>query len=286
MGNNKRNQKIKKRFYASTALFLLVGAFLLPEIVRASAISDENIINITNKVRQEEGLNNLSANQLLSKAAYDKADAIFRDQVFQHDIGDKRFSKWVKEAGYQYESVGENLAIDFVSSEGAMDAWLSSPSHKKNILNPKFQEIGVAVKEDSFEGRDSLLIVQIFGTPSSKTVAGTDESIPALLDEESLSSASQFGNDQLMSNSAPHTLLVANTESGVEIYGRNDYLYNNEIGSLGQSLENIQVAFIYIVDYTGKMIMQYYWTLILVMIGAFSYFYIWHRRNLDTRLSE
>ena len=92
-------------------LFLIVGVFLLPGLAEASMISDENIINLTNKTRLEFGLDELNANQLLSKAAYDKAEAIFSEQAFKHNLQDKKFSNWIKETGYEYQSVGENLAI-------------------------------------------------------------------------------------------------------------------------------------------------------------------------------
>jgi len=156
--------KIRKRALKSL-LVVLVGIFLLPTIAYPSSINEENIIKLTNNERTKAGLNIVTANQLLAKAAFEKGQAIIEHQRFKHDLDNKRFSAWIKDTGYEYAYVGENLAIDFVTSEGVIKAWLKSPSHKKNLLNSNFKEIGVAVIENEFQGANTILIVQIFGEP-------------------------------------------------------------------------------------------------------------------------
>jgi len=137
----------------------------LPQLAFLFSITDENIIVITNKERIKEDLRPLTANQLLTKAAYDKGQAIMASQKFGHNILDEKFSYWIKESGYQYSYIGENLAVDFYTNEGIMKAWLKSPTHRKNILNEKFSEIGVAVLSGNLDGKETTLVVQIFGRP-------------------------------------------------------------------------------------------------------------------------
>lgn len=161
--NFKLNIPIFSRISLSL-LFVLIEIFLFPKITLASPINEEKIIELTNLVRQEYKVKPLTANQLLSKAAYEKCQDILKEQTFQHNMGDKKFSDWIKQAGYKYSFVGENLAIDFVTSEGAIKAWLNSPTHKKNIINDKFEEIGVAAMEGNFLDHNTTVIVQIFGT--------------------------------------------------------------------------------------------------------------------------
>jgi len=146
-------------------LILVLGVFLLPKLAFLTSITEESIIELTNEERQAHGLQALTANQLLAKAAYDKGRAIFLSQEFKHNIDNKKFSSWIKNAGYNYSYAGENLAIDFYTSEGAVKAWMESPTHRQNILNDRFSEIGIAVVENEFNGRNSTLIVQIFGSP-------------------------------------------------------------------------------------------------------------------------
>lgn len=152
-------------FLTYPLIFIILGIFLLPKLAFLSSITEQNIIKLTNEERVSLSIPALSTNELLTKAAYAKGRAIIESQTFQHDIGDKRFSSWVKGVDYKYIYVGENLALDFTTSEGTIKAWLNSPSHKKNLLNDKFKEVGVAVIEDKFQGKNTTLIVQIFGTP-------------------------------------------------------------------------------------------------------------------------
>ncbi|MFH0892777.1 MAG: CAP domain-containing protein [Candidatus Falkowbacteria bacterium] len=142
-----------------------MGIFLLPKVAWLSSITEENIIRLTNGERTKNNLEILTANELLAKAAYRKGEDIMASGRFQHNFGDRSFSAWIKEAGYNYTFAGENLAIDFVTSEGALKAWLASPTHQKNILNEKFTETGVAVINGNFQGNDATLVVQIFGAP-------------------------------------------------------------------------------------------------------------------------
>jgi hypothetical protein len=104
-------------------------------------------------------------NEMLAQAASSKAEAIFSEGTFAHEINGEKFSNWVKSAGYKYSYIGENLAIDFITAEGAVKAWFGSLTHKQNILNPRFSETGIAVKEGTFNNVNTILVVQIFGAP-------------------------------------------------------------------------------------------------------------------------
>lgn len=154
-----------RKVVSTSLLVLLAGIFLLPQTAYSSALNAENIIEQTNQQRSLLHLEPLSDNRLLAKAAYKKAQDIFDSQKFQHNINGKKFSGWIREAGYDYSYAGENLAIDFAAAESVIDAWKLSPLHYKNIINPHYAEIGVAVVEGRFEGQNTILVVQIFGSP-------------------------------------------------------------------------------------------------------------------------
>ncbi|MFA6306873.1 MAG: CAP domain-containing protein [Patescibacteria group bacterium] len=157
-------QSIRLKFKLSL-LGMLVGIFLLPNSAYLSAITPEEIIALTNQERVEAGLNALTANQLLTQAAIAKGQAILESQTFKHNIADRKFSSWIRETGYNYSYVGENLAIDFVTSAGVVEAWKNSPLHKKNILSPYYKEIGISAIQGKFQGQDTTIVVQIFGAP-------------------------------------------------------------------------------------------------------------------------
>ncbi|MDD5071490.1 MAG: CAP domain-containing protein [Patescibacteria group bacterium] len=164
--------------YLGSLTVILLGIFLWPKTAYLSSITPEKIIELTNRERTENNLGPLTVNELLAKAAAEKALAILASGRFQHNIGEKKFSEWIKETGYKYSYVGENLAVDFITSEGVLAAWLASPSHKKNILNSYYREIGVAAARGNFDGQDTTLVVQIFGAPplgvSQPRIAGEE----------------------------------------------------------------------------------------------------------------
>ena len=71
-------------------------------------------------------------------------------------------------AGYQFIAVGENLALgNYENDQALVQAWMDSPGHRANILNNRFREIGVAVAQGTFEGRQTWLAVQAFALPLS-----------------------------------------------------------------------------------------------------------------------
>jgi hypothetical protein len=71
--------------------------------------------------------------------------------------------------GYKYRYAGENLARDFSSASSAVDAWMNSPSHRDNILNGNYKDVGIGVVEGNLGGADTTIIVQFFGTPLNGT---------------------------------------------------------------------------------------------------------------------
>ena len=81
---------------------------------------------------------------------------------------------WIEKNEYDYTYAGENLAINFTNSEDQQKAWMDSPLHKKNILNPNYDEIGVAVKRGVVEGKETTVVVQMFGAQSGKEIAGAN----------------------------------------------------------------------------------------------------------------
>lgn len=130
------------------------------------------LVRLTNSYRAGLGLRELMINPRLTQAAVNKAKDLLAGQYFSHSSPDgKKFSDWIKEVNYAYFYVGENLAIDFNSPREIFDAWLQSPKHRENIERPEFQEIGMADLRGRFDGRDTDVVVQLFGS----RVLGEDE---------------------------------------------------------------------------------------------------------------
>lgn len=132
----------------------------------ASNISPSDVITLTNQQRVANGLLPLSTNNVLSQAAVAKGNDMFAKGYWAHFAPDGT-SPWsfFLSFGYKYRYAGENLARDFSDAPSAVNAWMNSPSHKENILNPNYKEIGVGVVSGTLSGADTTIIVQFFGTP-------------------------------------------------------------------------------------------------------------------------
>ena len=139
-------------------------------------ITPSKMIALTNQSRTEANLPGLVLSQKLISAAEAKAEDMFEFQYFDHNSPSGVTPwDWIKSIGYDYRYAGENLAIDFVTANGAHRALMASDSHRENILNKNYTEIGIAVKKGIFEESESVLIVMEFGSPLNKKVASANE---------------------------------------------------------------------------------------------------------------
>ncbi len=135
----------------------------------ASNITVDQVISLTNSERARLGLSPVVYSPVLSSAAEAKGTDMFAEQYWAH-TSPKGKEPWafISEAGYSYRVAGENLARDFAVSNQVVAAWMASPTHRANIVNQSYTEIGVAVVDGELEGVETTLVVQMFGTPRAE----------------------------------------------------------------------------------------------------------------------
>lgn len=138
-----------------------------------STITVEQIIKDTNKQRTALGLPELRENTELDKAAQEKAKNMFAEGYWAH-FSPTGKDPWgfISGQGYKFTYAGENLARNFYTSSDVVQAWMNSTSHRENIVNNRYQDIGIAVAEGVLQGQKTTLIVQMFGTPTNVVVRG------------------------------------------------------------------------------------------------------------------
>lgn len=147
----------------SVAIILGGSLFFTPD-VSANDMSAENVIRELNEARIFAGLPPLVKNEKLSRAAEEKIQDMVTNDYFEHTSpGGIEPWYWLSRNGYAYTRAGENLAMNFKTATAQQSAWMKSPTHRKNILNPGFQEIGVAVGYGMISGRVTTIAVQEFG---------------------------------------------------------------------------------------------------------------------------
>ena len=136
----------------------------------ASSITVSQVLDLTNKARTAQGENALSLNEQLNQAALAKAVDMFNEQYWAHNSPSGK-TPWVfvRGVGYKYSAAGENLARDFGDAPSMVNAWMASPSHKANILQDKYKDIGIAVVDGKLNGIETTLVVQLFGKPTATT---------------------------------------------------------------------------------------------------------------------
>ena len=133
-----------------------------------AAVVTSRLVSLTNDDRSSSGLGTLTVNPTLVAAAQAKANDMAEKGYFAHVSPDGRNSwTWFKDAGYSFSYAGENLAVDFTDSGDVNQAWLNSPTHRANIMNGHFTEIGIATAVGEYEGHKTTFVVQMFGTPAA-----------------------------------------------------------------------------------------------------------------------
>jgi hypothetical protein len=183
-----------------------------------AAILPSLLIDYTNQGRQQNKVSALLENKLLSKAAQLKAEDMVTRGYFAHEgpTGETPWF-WLNKVGYSYVYAGENLAVNFFDSNDAYQAWLASPKHRENLLDKKFTEIGLGVAKGQFEGRDSIFIVQFFGS--------TEESLA----KQKISLLSLGSNSRLLSavGSITNGFLILNRYWAVQFLGYLGYSFGS-----------------------------------------------------------
>ena len=133
----------------------------------SSEITAEKTFNLTNEERQKQGLAPFVYNQQLEEAATNKARDMLEKDYWAHSSpeGD---SPWIffQQVNYQYQVAGENLARDFYDTEAMLKAWMNSKTHRENILDKRYEEIGIGVVNGTLGGVKTTLVVQHFGKPT------------------------------------------------------------------------------------------------------------------------
>lgn len=180
--NNHRAKLLHHDSLVTILLFLIIFGFSIsfirsrvPAILGvATNITVSKLLEETNRERVENGYTALRLDSNLSKAAQVKAKDMFAKNYWAHNAPDGK-TPWafIVDSGYQYIYAGENLARDFDTSEEVVAAWTESASHRANILSSNYKDIGLAVIDGRLNGRETTLVVQIFGAKKGEYLAST-----------------------------------------------------------------------------------------------------------------
>jgi uncharacterized protein YkwD len=136
----------------------------------ATEMSTSSLLSATNSNRAANGIGSLAINSQLSNAAQAKANDMIARNYWSHTTQDGQ-QPWVfvDNAGYKYTKAGENLAYGFATSSDAVTGWMNSPTHKANMLDGNFAEVGFGFANGGSynSAGEQTVVVAMYGKPQT-----------------------------------------------------------------------------------------------------------------------
>lgn len=201
-----------------------------------SSLTRSEVIKFTNVERTEAGLPPLKENAELNISSEIKARDMLDEQYFAHDSpSNVGVSDLAEEVNYDYILIGENLALgNFKDDQALIQAWMDSPGHRENILNERYEDIGVNVIKGVFEGRTVWMAVQHFGLPSS----ACPEPSQSIKDQIDLKK-SQLQDLEIILNSLRTE--IENSNFRRRDYNQKVQEYNNLVSQYNETREELEM---------------------------------------------
>lgn len=157
---------------------VLVGLWMVkPHVIKSSPngvlavatkVSNAGLLQETNEQRLANNTSALTLNYQLSAAAQAKAQDMVNRNYWSHDTPDGS-APWafIINHGYQYQKAGENLAHGFDNDSETVLGWMNSPSHRNNLLDESYTEVGfgIANSNNFTKTGPTTVIVAMYGRP-------------------------------------------------------------------------------------------------------------------------
>lgn len=108
---------------------------------------EQEMLDMINKEREKHGLSPLKFNPTLNDVSSDHSKEMIEKDYFSHNSYDgTSFWQRLKDSGYKTDTVAENIAMNLpFDVERAHEKLMASSGHRKNILNPDYNEIGIGI---------------------------------------------------------------------------------------------------------------------------------------------
>jgi uncharacterized protein YkwD len=201
--------RVVRRFSAVLVAAAAVAAVLVPAGTAATqqpavALSalESGVIDGINAFRAQHGLGSLSLSAELTAAARAHTTEMAADGYFEHESANgqafwKRIAAFYPQGNRPFWSVGENLlyASPDIDAAATVQAWIESPEHRANMLNPHWRDIGIGAihavaAPGTYDGEDVTIVTVDFGvrtenrsTPPPVRPDNANVSLRTLLDD-------------------------------------------------------------------------------------------------------
>lgn len=154
---------------------LAINTFWTPTAAvlgESTALTSQTLMENTNIERSKQQARDLSINPSLKAAAQTKAEDMAAKDYWSHTTPDG-LKPWafIDASGYKYQAAAENLAYGFSHAPAIVYGWMNSDEHRRNMLNPLYQEVGFGIaRAPDFQGQGpTIIIVALYGQPSQQS---------------------------------------------------------------------------------------------------------------------
>lgn len=114
------------------------------ERVTTLATLRKRVVKLTNNRRENRGCRALRQVRSLNRAAQKHTRLMANRDVLTHQFaGEPSPPTRMRNAGYNWNLWGENIASGYPDARSVVRGWMNSPPHRRNILNCRFKHIGV-----------------------------------------------------------------------------------------------------------------------------------------------
>lgn len=201
------------------------------------AINIQSLLDAHNVERLKVGKNPLSLDSKLASSAQAKAVKMIESNCWSHYCPDGQ-SPWsfFEAAQYEYILAGENLAEGYYYIDDLINAWMNSETHRDNILNGDYEEVGFGIVSAAYQGiQNNILVVVHFGSEMDNIVNNDTELTITSPLNESIFNKSEVRIEGVASGVNSVNILLNGSENGKADINQGLFTYNLKLEKEGDN---------------------------------------------------
>ncbi len=167
--------------YKFFAIGCIVAALMGGQIIHSQSLYAQGdnvaqqIAQAINQARAEAGLAPLTLHPLLNQAAQAHVDDMIANRIYSHQGSDGSFVRQrVQQTGYAAGGFASENWVSANDVDGGMRWWMNDWIHRENILNPRWQEVGIGAGNDPTGGMILVTVFTAGQNPNAASASATN----------------------------------------------------------------------------------------------------------------
>jgi uncharacterized protein YkwD len=146
-------------------------------------VKEERTLMLHNETRADYGLEPLCIDPVLTRAARSHSREMVEKDYFSHYSYDgEGVGSRLRRFGYDWSVCGENIAGGYGEPgepDSIFELWINSTHHRANILDGRFQQVGVGTYTGSYKGMEGYTMYTVDFGSRSQTPENADVTLPS-----------------------------------------------------------------------------------------------------------